>query len=291
MLVPFEQRIVSNTFFWASSFQSPAWSLFPIWIVLCTRKRGYPVPHTSHSLLHLTELILWSASAPSAGKWSCLVILCEEYISGLTSEPKNYLRRLASFEADSCTFNSEIFSCYEKSFPQFSLCCLDCSLHYLIFFNHDFHFMWCIIVTILFHSMFMLEFSVSMGADLFLCSFLCSPFKAKMIFKKMWERRKLSFNIVLLIFSACLNIPEIIKIIYFFILLFHLWHNDLLFPLWKKSLNFLSFLTILHLKWLFSSFIFSLCASPKIFLSVQVVNVLDCLSTSAAWGCAIFASW
>lgn len=165
------------------------------------------------------------------------------------------------------------------------------ALWFGFFFNHNFHLVWCIIVTILFHSTSMLEFSVSMGADLFLCSVLCSPFNTKMIFKKMWGRRKLSFNIVLLIFWACLNIPEIIKIIYFFILPFQLWNNDLLFPLWKKSLTFLNFLTILHLKQIFSTFIFSICASPKIFLAVQVVNVLHCLSTSAGWGCAIFASW
>lgn len=223
----------------------------------------------SHSLLHLTELILWSSSAPSAGKWSCLVILCEEYISGLTSEPKNYLSKLASFEADSCTSNSEIFSCYDKSFPQLFLCCLDCSLPYVTFFNHNFHFIWCFIVTTLFHSTFMLEFSMSMGADSFLCSSLCSPFNIKMIFKKMWGRRRLSFNVVLLIFSACLNIPEIIKIIYFFILPFQLWNNDLFFPLGKKSLTLFNFLTILHFKQLFATSFFQSVLCPEFFLQFR----------------------
>lgn len=85
----------------------------------------------------------------------------------------------------------------------------------------------------------------------------------------MWGRRKLYFNIVLLIFSACFNIPGIVKIIYFCILPFQLWNNDLLFPLWKKSLTFLNFLTMLHLKQLFPTFIFSICALPRIFLAVQ----------------------
>lgn len=56
------------------------------------------------------------------------------------------------------------------------------------FFHHNFHFISFIIVIILLHSVFMLEFSVSMGADLFICSFLCSPFNTKIIFKKMWRR-------------------------------------------------------------------------------------------------------
>lgn len=73
---------------------------------------------------------------------------------------------------------------------------------------------------------------------------------------------------MLLIFSACFNIPGIIKITYFCILPFQLWNNDLLFPLWKKSLTFLNFLTMLHLKQFFSTFIFSICASPRIFLAV-----------------------
>lgn len=109
--------------------------------VNCAFYQGYSDPDISHSLLHVAELILWSVLAPSAGKCSCPVILCAEYFS---SEPENYLRKLA----DSCTFNSEKFSCYDKNFPQLSLSFLSCSLPYVIFVNHNFHFMWCITVTI-----------------------------------------------------------------------------------------------------------------------------------------------
>lgn len=93
--------------------------------VNCAFYQGYSDPDIGHSLLHVTELILWSVSAPSAGKCSCPVILCTEYFS---SEPENYLRKLAASEADSCTFNSEKSSCYDKTFPQLSLSFLSCSL-------------------------------------------------------------------------------------------------------------------------------------------------------------------
>lgn len=64
---------------------------------------GYSNPDISHNLLHVTELILWSISAPSVGKCSCPVIICAGYFS---SEPDNYLRKQAASEADSSTFNS-----------------------------------------------------------------------------------------------------------------------------------------------------------------------------------------
>lgn len=100
----------------------------------CAFYQGYSDPDISHSLLHVTELILWSVSAPSAGKCSCPVILCADYFS---SKPDNYLRKQAASEADSCAFNTFLFL--------FSF--LSCSLPYVIFVNHNFHFMWCIIVT------------------------------------------------------------------------------------------------------------------------------------------------
>lgn len=152
----------------------------------CTRKQGYSDPCRSHSLLHLTESVLWSSSAPSAGKWSCLLILCGEYMSRLVSETKfiweNWLiLRLIptpSTERDSVAMTN-LFLSFVLPWLFFTLC---------YFFNHNFHFISCIIVIILIHSVFMLEFSVSMGADLFICSFLCSPFNTKIIFKKMWRR-------------------------------------------------------------------------------------------------------
>lgn len=111
--------------------------------VNCAFYQGCSDPDISHSLLHVTEVILWSVSAPFPGKCSCPVILCAEYFS---PEPDNYLRKLAASEADSCTFNSEKFSCYDKTFPQLSLSFLSRSLPHVIFVNHNFHFMWCITI-------------------------------------------------------------------------------------------------------------------------------------------------
>lgn len=101
----------------------------------------------------------------------------------------------------------------------------------------------------------------------------------------MWGRRKLSSNIVLLMFASCLNISETIKIIYLFICLYSS-EAFICFSFFER-LNFFYFLTIFLKRSLQLPF-FPVCASPQIFLAVQMVN--DCLSTSAGWGCAIFAN-
>lgn len=91
-------------------------------------------------------------------------------------------------------------------------------------------------------------------------------FYTNMIFKKMWGRRKLTSNIVLLMFSSCLNISEITKINYFFLLPFQFWSIDLLFPLWKCSIFY--FLTI-HLKRPLQLPFFQYVLHPKFFLQFR----------------------
>lgn len=97
---------------------------------------------------------------------------------------------------------------------------------------------------------------------------------------------------MLLILSACLYIPEIIKITSFSILSFQLWNSNLLFSFWKKRLTFFFFLTFLHLKQLFStSIFFSLCFTQKFSCSSCSQCPWLCKFNFAGWGCAIFTSW
>lgn len=141
-------------------------------------------------------------------------------------------------EAGFCTFNSKIFSCYDKFFPQLSLCCLGCSSPYVIF---------SVIISTLFDVLSQSYFSTLCSCWCSVCpweqtccflAFYMALLTQKIIFKNMWRRRKISlpFNLVLLVFLAWTDIPETLKIICFFMLPCQLW-NDLPFPLWKKQPN------------------------------------------------------
>lgn len=118
--------------------------------MLCVRKQNYSDPHMNCSFLHLTELILLSASAPSADEWPCLVILHEDYISDLTSEPEILSETTGFFWG--CFLNLQQWDMqllwYICSLAFFVLSWLFFASYYF-FFNHNFHFIWYIIITII----------------------------------------------------------------------------------------------------------------------------------------------